>query len=350
MSTVWDGYKSVSLSSSSATPVKKEEAGTEAAPPTTTQMVQRAVNAARRADQRLKKTLEEIDSSQRKWQIYQKQLRELFLQQQEQFNKDLEALELEAAKQQEAAGAAEVRLKAVLDGDVASNRKDAVMDHSDVDEMDPWEQLISRPPVVSKQIDEDRRLAQMFQQMSAAGQHAPMPSETCGALTPNSRTKGGLPVTPNMGKGSAKMSAMTTTATAALRPFYVATQGGTAVQDPYQSSPSQSLAATLDAKGGEALSGRTLTTSPTTRTPPTGRGGKQSTPIKDVNKQPPPRESGASAARDAQLKAKREQAMLQAMGPAAVVPQNIAIFDDDDDELATVGPAGNKDAELQCME
>ena len=349
-SSVWDGYKAVNLSSSSAGMVKKEDSAAEVTQPTTTQMVQRAVNAARRADQKLKKTLEEMDSTQRKWQTYQGQLRELFLKQQDQFNKDLEALEIEAAKNQEAADNAEMKLKAVLDGDANVHRRDATMAPPEEEETDPWEQLIAGPSMPSKQAEEDRRVAKALQRMQAVEKPASVAAGPPMALTPPSRSSGGLPVTPHVGKGLVRTGMPVANRTSAMIPFYMAPQTAQAVQDPYQFPASHVDTAALSMKDGEVRGSAFVTTSPTTRTPIAGRGGKQRTPIKEVNKQPQPRDSGSSEARDAQLQAKREQAMMQAMHHTQVAPQHIAIFDDDDEELSNAGSTSNREAELQKME
>ena len=196
---VWDGYQSVDLQAASSkdtstTPVKKEDAAADKGSLSTTQVVQRAVNAARRADQRLKQTLEKLSNCQRKWQCYQKQLKELFIQQQEAYNKDVELLEAEATRHQDAADLAEMKLKAVLSGDSNQQIVDAVM-HADGDDMpDPWEQLVADARDASSVAALDRRLAQSLQCLATQEAPTDRPVSTT-TTTPNTRTSGGLPTT-----------------------------------------------------------------------------------------------------------------------------------------------------------
>ena len=101
-SSAWDGYKNVSVpTGAESTIVKKEDATVEQMSMTTTQLVQKAVKVARRADQRLKKSITELDNCKKKWLQYQKEIRELYLQQQEAYQKDVDNLEVEVAKNQD---------------------------------------------------------------------------------------------------------------------------------------------------------------------------------------------------------------------------------------------------------
>ena len=119
--------------------------------------------------------------------------------------------------------------------------------------------------------------------------------------------------------------------------------------DPYQTSPSHPI--TNDLVPAVTNSNRigSVATSPIFRTPPSGKGGRTRIPIKEAGKQPPPKVSGSGDAREAQLQAKREMAMQQAMISKHTPAQHVAIYDDDDEELR-VPSTTEKPTDLLGME
>ena len=333
-----------------ATAVKKEEGGTDSAP-STTQVVQRAVNIARRADQRYKKAIQELDGCRSKWASYQKQMRELYLRQQELFQKDVDHLEAEVLKHQDAAELAEIKLKEVLAQGGANPVEDATMAQAVIEDSDPWADLIANEPPAEQVAAEDARMARELQRLLSrrglAGQKVHVTGEVQAgpaspaagpmAATPQTRTSGGLPVTPI--KASELSRASNGDKGSAMQPFYSANVMKPAAVDPYQLSPTTTQ---LLAMGGGAGTGG-QSQSPLPKSLHT-RSGKR-VPIKEVGRQPTPRPSGTGEAREAHLQSKREQTMQSLIS----LPQHIAIFDDDDEDL-TAPPDGGTASALTGME
>ena len=96
-------------------PSKQEPNKTENGKCTMAQMVQGQVNIARKAEQKHKKAQQDLKLCQQKWLKYQAQLKELYTQQQEAYLKDIDALENEVMKAQEASEMAELKLRSVLE-------------------------------------------------------------------------------------------------------------------------------------------------------------------------------------------------------------------------------------------
>ena len=287
---------------------------------TMTQLVQRAVNVARRADQRHKKAALDLQQCQQKWAKYQAQLKELFLKQQDAFLKDQDALEAELHRTKEAAEQAELKLKHVLEAKGEDEAMECIME-GEVDKVDPWEQLIGGVNVETGNAYTDQQIAHALQPLlqsgklkapnvdasSASAATAMSTMATTTPRTPSTRTTGGMPVTPTKGTGPPRVPTIPTAPSAAMRPFYNAK--GNSVMDPYLLSPS---ATSLPQQGGSGG----LTTSPLQRpiaqNLDSTRPAKQRTPIKEVGRQPTPRPPTLGPGREEQLQAKRAAAM-QAM-------------------------------------
>ena len=364
-SAVWDGYKQVTLE----TETPKEDSVQQNY--TMTQLVQRAVNVARRADQRHKKAALDLQQCQQKWVKYQAQLKELFLKQQDAFLKDQDALEMELYRTKEAAEQAELKLKRVLEAKEEDEAMECLAEKDANSKGDPWEQLIGGVNVETGNAYTDQQIAHALQHMLHSGKlkahHVDTSStstattlrtmETTAPRTPCTRTTGGMPVTPTKGAGPPRVPTIPAAPTAAMRPFYNAK--GTTVLDPYLLSPS---ATSLTPQGGNGA----LTTSPLQRPIAQQVDGtrhpKQRTPIKEVGRQPNPRTPISGPSREEQLQAKRTAAMQEMQDTAqnaahgrdissSVLPQNVAIFtDDDDEELAEAGTATVDGQGLQHME
>ena len=108
------------------------------------QLAQRAVNQARRAAAKSKKAQEDLNNCQKAWAEYQRQMKDAFLRQHEQFQQDQEYDEAEIVKAKDAEKAAEDRLKEVL----ADNQVEPMMEEELREaavEDDPWENLFKEP-------------------------------------------------------------------------------------------------------------------------------------------------------------------------------------------------------------
>ena len=153
------------------------------------QLAQRAVNQARRAAAKSKKAQEDLNNCQKAWTEYQRQMKEAFLRQHEQFQQDQEYYEAEIVKAKDAEKAAEDRLKEVL----ADNQVEPMMEEELREaavEDDPWENLFKGVPKSQHQGPEvltDARLAQYLQMSMKAVQSTAQAStdKMMTAMAPN---------------------------------------------------------------------------------------------------------------------------------------------------------------------
>ena len=139
------GYKNVQVPAENAQTVGKGDGDrAQDSAMSTTQLVQRAVNQARKAGTRHKKILEEMQWCQAQWDQYCKEMKAAYLKQQAAFQKDIEKLEEDAEKTKEQALEAERRLKSVLDSQrIEIDELMAEEEPTDVEE-DGWDQLIGQ--------------------------------------------------------------------------------------------------------------------------------------------------------------------------------------------------------------
>ena len=354
--TVWDGYKSVQLEQGHdqnkiAGDVEKMETPNLSM----AQIVQKQVNLARKADQKHKRAQQDLRQCQMKWTKYQDQLRALYNQQHEAFLKDVDSLEAEVARTQDAAEVAAIKLRHVLENDGNARENLAPMEVSAIGELDPWEELVHGSEKDGPAIS-DLQIAAALQNMNRSGsvakpgdngrmEHAAADLGLRVPPTPQVRPAGGLPLTPATGKGGAKTGAVAKAATAAMQPFYNA--GARHAQlDPYQSSPS-GLMARVEADLVQNMGTPPRTTM--TRTP-LSRTGKPRVPIKEVGKCPLPKPAMPSKAITDQLQAKREAAMSElAASHGGEMHQHIPIADDDEGLEVVTGPDGGR-MSLQALE
>ena len=163
-------YKDVQLSLSSQANATKEEVedkeGTETR--RTAQAVQKAVNLARKADVRHKKSVEELAQCKRLWGEYQRQMREAYSKEFAQHKADVEKYELEVKKNKEASEMAAVRMRQVLlDGEENQLAEPVAMECVGEDP-DPWEDLLQG--TAAEEETADKEVADYLQSMLRAAQ------------------------------------------------------------------------------------------------------------------------------------------------------------------------------------
>ena len=163
-------YKDVQLSLSSQANAAKEEVedkeGTETR--RTAQVVQKAVNLARKADVRHKKSVEELAQCKRLWGEYQRQMREAYSKEFAQHKADVEKYELEVKKNKEASEMAAVRMRQVLlDGEENQLAEPVAMECVGEDP-DPWEDLLQG--TAAEEETADKEVADYLQNMLRTAQ------------------------------------------------------------------------------------------------------------------------------------------------------------------------------------
>ena len=110
---------------------------------TLAQVVQKAVNAARKATSKCKKMEDELEVRRRKWDAYQQQIKQAFQRQHAQFVEDISKLEGDLDQAREAAEQADENLKQVLIGQsqLQGVTGAALMEDIEAEE-DPWQDFV----------------------------------------------------------------------------------------------------------------------------------------------------------------------------------------------------------------
>ena len=139
---------------------------------TLAQVVQKAVNAARKAGAKCKKLEEEMTTRKKKWDAYQQQVQAAFRKQHTQFVEDLNRLEGELEQAQENAELADSNLKKVLkhSGSVPNGVDDYMMAGVE-EETDPWEDFV-RNALAAKTKTTDNKDKEVASYLQAAAHRA----------------------------------------------------------------------------------------------------------------------------------------------------------------------------------
>ena len=165
------GYKDVKATADDARLTgKREEEALRESKMTVTQIVQRAVNQARKARTKHKKTIEELQWHQTQWDAYCRQMKEAFQQQYAAFQKDKTKLEEEIERTEGLAADAERHMKAVLQSQERrddAEMMDGVFQESEDD--DAWDRLI-QGDMAEKAEAEDAHVAAYLQRAQQAAQ------------------------------------------------------------------------------------------------------------------------------------------------------------------------------------
>ena len=142
----YKGYKDVQLSTSNTPTAVREEVdlGDATDARRAAQVVQKAVNMARKTDVRHKKSMEDLSQCKNLWEEYQKQVREAFAKEHAQHKQDLAKLEEDVRKTSDAAEQAEVKLGQVLLEDGQSMAVEPTAVTTSPGESDPWDGLVNQ--------------------------------------------------------------------------------------------------------------------------------------------------------------------------------------------------------------
>ena len=171
---------------------KPGEGMESAAGMTTVQLMQKAVNTSRKANGKVKRIQQEMETKTQQWDEFQKALKQAFKTQLSQYEEDQQRLERELLEAKQIAKEAEHRLR-----EVATSMEDQSMDMKEEILSDPWEDLIAENPAEDGRIKEflQKALQQAHQELNGMRQVVPVhpPGSGCGNTTAGN---GSLPMAP----------------------------------------------------------------------------------------------------------------------------------------------------------
>ena len=118
--------------------------GTSSTPGTLTQSLQKTLNASRKASARLHKLQGDKVLAQKKWKVFEGQIKALFCKQKQQFDVDIDKLDTEIEQAEQAAIDMEMRLRSIITEEGDANIGQVTK--MEREEEDPWMSLMQGEP------------------------------------------------------------------------------------------------------------------------------------------------------------------------------------------------------------
>ena len=325
--------------------------------------VQRALNQARKAENRNKKATTDLALAHKKWNQFKEDAKRAYMEQQRRYQADVQRLQKEVDASLLTLKEAQLRVKEAVTKEKAAPvdaAGDAFMDDGSWDALiqdagepgdysdgDVWDFL--QKSVVPPGCDRGQssgptsgKEAELRSQMRALQQQLAVVTGNGSAsgcpATPEASSTGGLPHTPPAVRGpprmvGTKLQRVLPGGGAAMQPFYNSLDRNAALKDPYQTSPSASVAAHAALSPVPAVTNATTPTALRRAVPGTGIGPKGRVPIKEVGKRATtPKSAGNGTLADA-VQLRRDRLTAEALNTGPLVAGHQVAIDDDDHDL-----------------
>ena len=322
--------------------------------------VQRALNQARKAENRNKKATTDLALAHKKWNQFKEDAKKADMEQQRRYQADVQRLQKEVDASLLTLKEAQLRVK-----EAVTKEKAAPVDAADDAFMDDgsWDALIQDAGEPGDYSDGDvwhflqksvlppgcdrgqssgptsGKEAELRSQMRALQQQlAAVTGNGSASGCPATPATGGLPHTPPAVRGpprmvGTKLQRVLPGGSAAMQPFYNSLDRNAALKDPHHTSPSANVAAHAALFSVPAVTNAATPTALRRAVPGTGIGPKGRVPIKEVGKQATtPKSAGNGTLADA-VQLRRDRLTAEALNASPLVAGHQVAIDDDDHDV-----------------